>query len=75
MENIFKNLNKEELMEIYKDYLGSKAIGISVNSFKKYAEEIKDKYFAHIDYSLGMCITIVEKMFFEEVANRFFMTE
>ena len=72
MENIFNNLGKDELEEIFKDYLGSKEIGIEVNSFKKYAEEIKNKYFNQVDYSLGICMNLVKKMFFEKIAYRYF---
>lgn len=72
MENIFKNVDDEEMKEFYKDYIGSKELGISVNSFKKYAKAIKEIYFPSLDYQLGMCMTLVEKMFFEEIANRYF---
>jgi hypothetical protein len=74
MENIFKTINDEELLEIYKDYLGSKELGIGIDSLKKYGKEIKEKYFINVDYSLGIGISLAEKMFFEEVAKRYFNT-
>ena len=72
MENIFKDTRGTELFEIYKDFLGSKEIGVAIESFKPYAKTIKNIYFPSVDYSLGMAISLTEKMFLEEIAKRYF---
>jgi len=75
MKNVFENVKDKEMKEYYADYIGSKELGISVSSFKEYAKEINEKYFPNLEYQLGMCMTLAEKMFFEEVANRYFQNK
>ncbi len=72
MKNVFLNAPDEELKEIYKDYLGSKELGIGVSSFKEYARKINKEYLSQVDYPLGMTMNLVERMFFDEIANRYF---
>jgi signal transduction histidine kinase len=68
MKNIFYKAADEELVEIYKDYLGSKQIGMSVASLKPYADQIKEDI-RHIE--LWNCLKLAEQYFFEEVAKRY----
>lgn len=73
MKNIFINVTDDELLEIFYDYLGSKELGIAVKSFKSYALQIKEKYFSNIpENQLSVCMDIVQRMFFEEIATRYF---
>jgi len=72
MKNVFIDIKDKDMKEFYKDYIGSKELGISVTSFKEFAKEINEKYFPHVEYQLGMCMTLAEKMFFEEIARRHF---
>ena len=72
MKNVFKDVKDNDMKEFYMDYIGSKELGVSVNSFKEFAKEINEKYFPNVEYQLGMCMTLAEKMFFEEIASRYF---
>lgn len=67
--NVFKNVTNEELLEIYKDILGSKELGIGPRSLDPYAREIREK--CHFDV-FSEATNFVIKLFYEEVASRFF---
>lgn len=69
MNTIFKDLTKEELLEIYKDIIGSRELGIRPRTLDKYYREIKTKYNFE---TLSLAIDFTQKIFYEEIAIRFF---
>ena len=69
MTAIFKDLTKEEMFEIYKDIIGSKELGIRPRSLDKYYKEIKVKYNFE---TLSLAVEFTQKIFYDEVAIRFF---
>lgn len=66
---IFKDVTDKELLEMYKDILGSKVLGIRPRSLDPYAQVIKEK--CHFEM-LSRATNFVIELFYEEVANRFF---
>lgn len=68
---MFSKLKKEELQDIYLDYILSKEEGIRCESFVPYAEQYKEQMRIGELMTLSEAISIVTKMFFEEVAKRY----
>ena len=67
---MFVNLTKEELKEIYIDFLISKNEGNRCESLVPYAEKYKIKFGDLM--SLREALNIIIPMFLEEVAKRYF---
>ena len=66
---IFSECTNEQLLEIYKDIIGSKIMGIKAISFNQYADKLR-KICAF--KTKAQAIDFAEKLFYEEVAKRFF---
>ena len=66
---IFSECTDEELLEIYKDVLGSKLMGIKAISFNQYAKKLKNICAFE---TKAQAIDFAEKLFYEETAKRFF---
>lgn len=67
---LYKDESEETLKEIYKDYLSSKELGISNQSFLPYARKIREAYGNAITISDGL--SIAEEVFFKEITSRYF---
>lgn len=70
MDNMFNNIKKEEMRNIYLDYCISKENGERCESLVPYAEKIKEKFGELM--SLREAIDRVSIMFLEEIAKRYF---
>lgn len=67
---MFEKLKKSELQDIYLDYCLSKEEGRSCESLVSYARKYKEKMGAFMP--LYVAVDAVTKMFFEEIATRYF---
>lgn len=67
--NIFKNVSDEEMLEIYKDILGSRVLGMRPRTLDDYAYQIKEK--CHFEV-LSQATKFAVDLFYEEVASRYF---
>lgn len=66
---MFSKLKKNELKDIYLDYVLSQKEGERCESFVPYAEEYRKKWGELL--SLRESIEIVKILFFEEIAKRY----
>lgn len=67
--NIFFDLSDKELLEIYNDMKENAKLGFSSKRIREFAQKYKDI----INFeTLSQSISFTEKMFYEEVAERFF---
>ena len=69
---MFEQLNKKELYDIYQDYLSSKQNGRRCERFVPYAEEYKKQMEVEDFISTFEALIVVERLFFKEVAKRYF---
>ena len=66
---LFKDVSNEEMLEMYKDILGSKEIGMRPRSLDTYAKKLKETcHFEMLSQGTNFAIEI----FYEEVALRYF---
>lgn len=73
IKNVFLETDDGELHDIYLDYINSKKEGLVATSISEHAREIKlDNSLNEI--SIRELINLVENMFFEEVARRYFLS-
>lgn len=68
---LFKDTSDEEMMEMYKDILGSKEIGVRPRRLDPYAKKLKEV--CHFEM-LSQATNFVIEIFYEEVAMRYFKT-
>ena len=67
--DIFKEVADEEMLEIYKDILRSRELGIRPRSLdNEYTHKIME--ITHMD--LGNAAKFTQELFFDEVAKRYF---
>ncbi len=66
---IFADVSDEKMLELYKDILGSKELGLRCRSLDSYAQQIKE--ICHFEM-LSQAINFVTELFYEEVAMRYF---
>lgn len=66
---VFENVTNEELLDIYKDIIGSKELGIRPRTTDKYAQQIKE--ICHFE-TFSDATDFVINIFFEEIAMRYF---
>lgn len=66
---IFSECTNEQLLEMYKDVIGSKLMGIKAISFNQYADRLREICAFE---TKSQAIDFTEKLFYEEVAKRFF---
>jgi len=66
---IFKDITDKELLEIYKDILRSKVVGVRSRTLDIFANDIKEK--CHLDV-FSQATKFTEELFYEEVAMRYF---
>jgi len=66
---IFKDIPDKELLEIYKDILGSKVAGVRPRTLDIFANNIKEK--CHFEM-LSQATKFAEELFYEEIAMRYF---
>lgn len=66
---LFKDVSDEEMLEIYKDILCSKEIGIRPRSLDPYAKRIKE--ICHFEM-LSQATNFIIEIFYEEIAMRYF---
>lgn len=71
---MFSKLKKQELEDVYLDYILSKESGDRCESFVPFAEKYKEQIKIGDLMPLTIAIDIVSTMFFEEVAKRYFKT-
>lgn len=67
--NIFSECSDKELLEMYKDIIGSEELGIRPKTLDTYTRKLKDMYQFEI---LSQAIDLTQKLFYREVANRYF---
>ncbi len=67
--NIFSDTTNIQLLEIYKDIIGSRELGIAPTTLRPFAEEIKQQYSLS---TIGEASSFALNYFYEEIALRFF---
>ncbi len=67
--NIFSDTTNIQLLEIYKDIIGSKELGIMPTTLRPFAERIKERYSLS---TTGEALSFALDYFYKEVAFRFF---
>jgi hypothetical protein len=67
--NIFSECSDKEFLEMYKDIIGSEELGIRPKTLDTYTRKLKDMYQFEI---LSQAIDLTQKLFYREVANRYF---
>lgn len=67
--HIFSDTTNIQLLEIYKDIIGSKELGIIPTTLRPFAERIKERYSLS---TIGEASSFALNYFYEEVALRFF---
>lgn len=68
---LFKDISDEEMLEIYKDILGSKEVGLRPRSLDSYAKQLKETCRFEM---LSQATKFAIELFYEEVAMRYFKT-
>ena len=68
---LFKDISDEEMLEMYKDILGSKEMGLRPRSLDSYAKQLKETCRFEM---LSQAANFVIELFYEEVAMRYFKT-
>ncbi len=68
---LFKDISDEEMLEMYKDILGSKEMGLRPRSLDSYAKQLKETCRFEM---LSQATNFVIELFYEEVAMRYFKT-
>ncbi len=68
-ENIFNDITDTQLLEIYKDIINSRELGIMPTTLRPFAEKIKKRYSLS---TTGEASSFALNYFYEEVALRFF---
>lgn len=66
---IFKEVSNKELLEMYKDIIGSKELGLRPRTLDPYAQVLKET--CHFEM-LSRATDFVIELFYEEVAMRYF---
>lgn len=66
---LFKDISDEEMLEMYKDILGSKEMGVRPRSLDPYAKKLKETCRFEM---LSQATNFVIEIFYEEVAMRYF---
>lgn len=66
---LFKNISDEEMLEMYKDILGSKEMGVRPRSLDQCARKLKETCGFEM---LSQATNFVIEIFYEEVAMRYF---
>lgn len=66
---LFKDISDEEMLEMYKDILGSKEMGLRPRSLDSYAKQLKETCRFEM---LSQATNFVIELFYEEVALRYF---
>lgn len=66
---LFKDISDEEMLEMYKDILGSKEMGVRSRSLDPYAKKLKETCRFEM---LFQATNFVIEIFYEEVALRYF---
>ncbi len=73
VKNVFLETDDGELQDIYLDYINSKKEGLVATSISEHARKIKSDNLLN-KISIRELINLVENMFFEEVARRYFLS-
>lgn len=68
---LFKDISDKEMLEMYKDILGSKEMGLRPRSLDSYAKQLKETCRFEM---LSQATNFVIELFYEEVAMRYFKT-
>ena len=66
---LFKDVSDDEMLEMYKDILGSKEMGVRPRSLDTYAKQLKE--ICHFEM-LSQATNFVLELFYEEIAMRYF---
>lgn len=66
---LFKDISDEEMLEMYKDILDSKEMGVRPRSLDPYAKKLKETCRFEM---LSQATNFVIEIFYEEVALRYF---
>ena len=66
---LFKDVSDEEMLEMYKDILGSKEMGVRPRSLDTYVKQLKE--ICHFEM-FSQAINFAIELFYEEVAMRYF---
>lgn len=66
---VFSDCTDTQMLEIYKDILGSNIIGIRAKSLDVYAEKLKE--ICQFE-TKAQAISLAEKLFSEETSKRFY---
>lgn len=71
-DNVFKNATKEELYGIFLNYQSSKEHDFHCATLTSYAKQYLNQSGIPGMMPLWEAIDIIEKMYFEEIAHRYF---
>jgi len=69
---IFDNVTDEELKQIYIEQIGSEELGTLNQSLIPYAKRVIKEW--NISVTMSEALNIAKRLFFDEVAKRYFKT-